>query len=68
MTGCNSLMTRSDQAKVSESLLFKCGDLPLLDNGNLDTITALLVEIAGQYHQCSAGKKALIDAVKEIEK
>ena len=39
-----------------------CPPLPDLEGNSVDTVLALLIEVAGMYHECAAGKADLARA------
>jgi len=68
MSACSQSPVRSDPARVSEYLLMDCPDLPLPEGDGLAEIAQLLIEVAGEYHDCADRHQALAEIVRGQEK
>jgi len=45
----------------------ECPELTKLDNGKISTLAGKVVEVSGEYYQCRAKHKALIDMIFEVQ-
>jgi hypothetical protein len=54
--------------QLPESLLTECGFLTQAGDGKLSTILRVSIERLQQYEECKAGKKALIDFIRNEHK
>lgn len=62
--GCTQLVPFIDRPVPDETLMQPCPTLEPLMNGNGEAVLRKLVEWAGQYRECAAGKDKLIEAVR----
>lgn len=49
---------------IPNSLMQECEPLAPLESGDMAALAGKVVEVAGQYHRCAAGKAALVKTIK----